>query len=46
MGLSVVVSYGINAGKAAWLAILLGMCGGIILFFISSISNNTIYRIC
>ncbi|MBE5102064.1 GerAB/ArcD/ProY family transporter [Priestia aryabhattai] len=34
MGSSVVVSYGINAGKAAWLAILLGMCGGIILFFI------------
>ncbi|MCM3771383.1 spore germination protein [Priestia aryabhattai] len=34
LGTSVVVSYGVDAGKAAWLAILLGMCGGIILFFI------------
>ena len=34
MGTSVVVNYGVDAGKAAGLAILLGMCGGIVLFFI------------
>ncbi|MGM7721647.1 GerAB/ArcD/ProY family transporter [Metabacillus sp. Hm71] len=34
MGSALVVSYGINAKKDAWLAILLAMCGGIILFFI------------
>lgn len=34
MGTALVVSYGIEAGKDAWLAILIGMCGGIVLFFI------------
>jgi spore germination protein KB len=34
MGTAVVVNYGIDARKDAWLAILLGMCGGIMLFFI------------
>jgi spore germination protein KB len=34
MGTSVVVSYGVEAKKDAWLAILLGMSFGIILFFI------------
>jgi len=34
MGTVLVVSYGICAGKDAWLAILLGMCGGIFLFLI------------
>ncbi|RBW70032.1 GerAB/ArcD/ProY family transporter [Bacillus taeanensis] len=34
LGTMLVVSYGIGAKKDAWLAILLGMCGGIILFFI------------
>jgi spore germination protein KB len=34
LGSALVVSYGITAKKDAWLAILLGMCGGIILFFI------------
>jgi len=34
MGTALVVSYGIDAKKDAWLAILLGMCGGIILFFV------------
>ncbi|MFB9757209.1 GerAB/ArcD/ProY family transporter [Ectobacillus funiculus] len=32
LGTSLVVDYGIAAKKDAWLAILLGMCGGIILF--------------
>lgn len=34
MGTALVVGYGIEAGKDAWLAILLGTCGGIILFII------------
>jgi spore germination protein KB len=34
MGTAVVISYGIGAKKDAWLATLLGMCGGIIVFFI------------
>jgi spore germination protein KB len=34
MGTALVVSYGISAGKDAWLAILFGMCGGIVFFFI------------
>jgi spore germination protein KB len=34
LGTMLVVSYGITAKKDAWLAILLGMCGGIALFFI------------
>ncbi|MCM3655561.1 GerAB/ArcD/ProY family transporter, partial [Metabacillus litoralis] len=34
LGSAVVVSYGITAKKDAWLAILLGMFGGLILFFI------------
>ncbi|SMQ79742.1 spore germination protein KB [Bacillus sp. OV166] len=34
LGTAVVVSYGIDAGKDAWLAILFGMCGGIVLLFI------------
>jgi spore germination protein KB len=34
LGSSLVVSYGVTAKKDAWLAILLGMCGGIVLFFI------------
>ncbi|WP_129732057.1 GerAB/ArcD/ProY family transporter [Ectobacillus funiculus] len=34
MGTALVISYGIDAKKDAWLAILLGMCQGIILFFI------------
>lgn len=34
LGSALVVSYGATAGKDAWLAILLGMCGGILLFFI------------
>lgn len=31
---ALVVSYGITARKDAWLATLIGMCGGIVLFFI------------
>jgi spore germination protein KB len=34
MGTALVISYGIGAKKDAWLAILLGMCGGIVLFCI------------
>ena len=34
LGTALVVSYGITAKKDAWLAILLGMCCGIVLFFI------------
>ena len=34
MGTALVVSYGTNAGKDAWLAILLALCGGIVLFYI------------
>jgi spore germination protein KB len=34
LGTALVVSYGIDAKKDAWLAILLGMCFGIVLFFI------------
>ncbi len=34
MGTAVVISYGINAKKDAWLAILLGLGAGIVLFFI------------
>ncbi|WP_332695242.1 GerAB/ArcD/ProY family transporter [Halalkalibacter lacteus] len=34
LGTALVVSYGISAKKDAWLAILLGMCCGIVLFFI------------
>ncbi|MBT2728262.1 GerAB/ArcD/ProY family transporter [Bacillus sp. ISL-75] len=34
LGSALVVSYGITAKKDAWLAILLGLCGGIVLFFI------------
>lgn len=34
MGTALVVSYGTNAGKDAWLSILLVMCGGIVLFYI------------
>ncbi|MGG3626441.1 GerAB/ArcD/ProY family transporter [Bacillus gobiensis] len=34
MGTAVVVSYGIEAKKDALIAILLGMCGGMVLFFI------------
>jgi spore germination protein KB len=33
LGSALVVSLGSNAGKDAWLAILLGLCGGIVLFF-------------
>lgn len=36
MGTSLVIPYGIDAKKDAWLAILIGMCIGIILFFIYS----------
>ncbi|MGM7724330.1 GerAB/ArcD/ProY family transporter [Metabacillus sp. Hm71] len=43
MGTALVISYGVGAKKDAWLAILLGMCGGNdrifhLLLFISSIS--------
>ncbi|MBP1083210.1 MULTISPECIES: GerAB/ArcD/ProY family transporter [Bacillus] len=31
---TLVVSYGVTAGKEAWLATLFGLCGGIVLFFI------------
>ncbi len=34
LGTALVISYGITAKKDAWLAILLSMVGGIILFFI------------
>ncbi|MCM3652339.1 GerAB/ArcD/ProY family transporter [Metabacillus litoralis] len=34
LGSALVVSLGISAKKDAWLAILLGMCGGIVLFLI------------
>lgn len=34
LGSAVVVSFGIGAKKDAWIAILLGVCGGIALFFI------------
>ncbi|MDQ0246088.1 spore germination protein KB [Bacillus fengqiuensis] len=34
LGSALVVSYGVTAKKDAWLAILLGMGGGIVLFFI------------
>ncbi|AJI25150.1 GerAB/ArcD/ProY family transporter [Priestia megaterium] len=34
MGTALVVSYGTNARKDAWLAILLALCGGIVLFYI------------
>ncbi|GAA3333032.1 hypothetical protein GCM10020331_095490 [Ectobacillus funiculus] len=33
LGSALVVSYGVTARKDAWLAILLGLCGGIALFF-------------
>lgn len=34
LGTALVVSYGVTAGKEAWLATLFGLCGGIVLFFI------------
>jgi spore germination protein KB len=34
LGSALVVSYGVTAKKDAWLAILLGLCSGIVLFFI------------
>jgi len=34
LGSALVVSYGITAKKDAWIATLLGMCGGVILFLI------------
>lgn len=34
LGTALIVSYGIPAGKDAWLAILVGMGGGIVLFFV------------
>ncbi|WP_427127424.1 GerAB/ArcD/ProY family transporter (plasmid) [Priestia megaterium] len=34
LGTALVVSYGTNAGKDAWLSILLAMCGGTVLFYI------------
>jgi spore germination protein KB len=34
MGTALVIPYGIDAKRDAWLAILIGMCEGIILFFI------------
>ncbi|GAB1796830.1 GerAB/ArcD/ProY family transporter [Priestia megaterium] len=34
LGTALIVAYGINAQKDAWLAILLGMCMGMVLFFI------------
>ncbi|MBD1381768.1 GerAB/ArcD/ProY family transporter [Metabacillus arenae] len=34
LGSALVVSLGIDAKKDAWLAVLLGLCGGIVLFFI------------
>lgn len=34
IGSAIVVSYGLTAKKDAWLAILLGMCGGLMLFLI------------
>ena len=34
LGSALVVGYGVTAKRDAWLAILLAMCGGIILFFI------------
>jgi len=34
MGTALVINYGLTAGKDAWIAILLSMGGGIILFFI------------
>jgi len=34
LGSALVVSHGVTAKKDAWLAILLGLCGGIVLFFI------------
>jgi len=34
MGTALVISYGIDAKKDAWLAILLGLCGMVALFFI------------
>ncbi|MGG1368187.1 GerAB/ArcD/ProY family transporter [Priestia megaterium] len=34
LGTALIVAYGINAKKDAWLAILLGMCMGMVLFFI------------
>lgn len=40
MGTALVVSYGISARKDAWLAILFGMAGGIILFFIYYYLSN------
>ncbi|MDP4551151.1 GerAB/ArcD/ProY family transporter [Alkalihalobacillus macyae] len=33
LGSAIVVALGIDAGKDAWLSILLGLCGGILLFF-------------
>jgi spore germination protein KB len=34
LGTALIVSYGVTAGKDDWLSILLGMSGGILLFFI------------
>jgi len=34
LGTSLIVAYGIGAKKDAWLAVLLGMCMGMVLFFI------------
>jgi spore germination protein KB len=34
LGTAIIVGYGIGAKKDAWLAILFGMCGGMVLFFI------------
>ncbi|GAA3326020.1 hypothetical protein GCM10020331_060250 [Ectobacillus funiculus] len=39
LGSAVVVSFGIGARKDAWFAILLGLCGGVALFF----SFTTLY---
>jgi spore germination protein KB len=44
LGSALVVSLGSNAGKDAWFAILLGLCGGMALFFMySSISHPSIF---
>ena len=51
IGTTLVINYGIEAQKDAWLAILLGMFGGVCLIFhllllISSISYSSTYRLC
>jgi len=50
LGTALIVSYGIPARKDAWLAVILGMGGGILLFFcllyaISSISEPPTYGV-